>query len=121
MSSAAFKALLADIRAASEAEIIGAGKPKPVKASKPKPPEDPLVREVTDMLAPILARSEEKADMLVDHLKDLTGRTLSVRPGGLAATIKALRKSLPDEHIRDGAYGLRVKVQREFSLREKVK
>ena len=76
---------------------------------------------MTALLAPILARSAEKAHMLVDHLSELTGKKLATPTGGLAPVIRALRKQFSDEDIRNGAYGLRVKVHREHSLSEKVK
>lgn len=128
---AALKTLVAELRAAKPEQIEDLLK-APAKAvaksrahaqapAKPKPAADPLAVEVTAMLAPLLARSSEKADLLVEHLNKLTGQALIVRPGGLAATVKALRKALSDDDIRDGAYGLRVAMQREHSMREKVK
>lgn len=126
---AALKTLVQELRAASpeqiaalfKAPVKAVGRAQRAKAAKPKPAADPLATEVTAMLAPLLARSSEKADLLVEHLSKLTGRALAVKPGGLAPTIKALRKALSDDDIRDGAYGLRVALQREHSLREKVK
>lgn len=119
MKPAAYKALLADIRAATEEELLPRRKKAQARAVRPAP--DPLTAEVNALLAPILARSGEKAHMLVDHLRDLTGLKLPAPAGGLAAAIRVLRKHLADEDIRDGAYGLRVKVQREHSMVEKVK
>ena len=124
----ALKTLVEELRAASP-EQIAALFTAPAKAvarakksaAKAKPAPDPLAAEVTAMLAPLLARSSEKADLLVEHLSQLTGRTLAVKAGGLPATIRALRKALSDDDIRDGAYGLRVALQRAHSLREKVK
>lgn len=123
----ALKTLVAELRAAKPEQIedLLKGPAKAVAKAKahpkPKPMPDPLAVEVTAMLAPLLARSSEKADLLVEHLNKLTGRALTVRPGGLTATVKALRKALSDDDIRDGAYGLRVTLQRDHSLREKVK
>lgn len=119
LKPAAFKALIADIRAAKEQDLLA--RPKKAASKKQRPPADPLTIEVTALLAPILARSAEKAHMLVDHLSALTGRRLAAPTGGLAAAVRALRKHLPDEDIRDGAFGLRVKLQREHSLMERVK
>jgi hypothetical protein len=120
----ALKALMHEIREAKHHEIealvaadIKAASPKPKPARK----GDPLTAEVTALLAPILARSGEKADMLVEHLEKLTGRSLNVKGGGLAATIKALRRALSEDDIRDGAYGLRIATGQAHSLREKVK
>lgn len=115
----AYKALIADIRAAKEQELLP--REKGAYKSTRRPAADPLTSEVTALLAPILARSAEKAHMLVDHLSELTGRRLAIPAGGLAPAIRALRKHLSDEDIRDGAFGLRVQVQREHSLGEKVK
>jgi hypothetical protein len=119
LKPAAYKALIADIRAAKEQDLLARSKKTPPK--KQRHAADPLTVEVTALLAPILARSAEKAHMLVDHLSALTDRRLTAPAGGLAAAIRALRKHLSDEDIRDGAYGLRVKVQREHSLTERVK
>jgi hypothetical protein len=119
LKPAAFRALIADIRAAKEQDLLARSKKAAPK--KQRPAADPLTIEVTALLAPILARSGEKAHMLADHLSELTGRRLTAPAGGLAAAIRALRKHLSDEDIRDGAYGLRVKVQREHSLVERVK
>lgn len=119
LKPAAYKALIADIRAAKEQDLLPRAKKAPPK--KNRPAGDPLTTEVTALLAPILARSAEKAHMLVEYLSELTGRTLATPAGGLAPAIRALRKHFSDEDIRDGAYGLRVKVQREHSLSEKVK
>jgi hypothetical protein len=119
MKPGAFRALIADIRAAKELELLPPA--KGAYKSTRRPPADPLTAEVTALLAPILARSAEKAHMLVDHLSELTGRRLDVPAGGLAPAIRALRKHLSDEDIRNGAFGLRVKVHREHSLVEKVK
>jgi hypothetical protein len=123
----ALKTLVAELRAAKPEQIEALLK-APAKAvakskahARAKPAPDALATEVTAMLAPLLARSSEKAELLVEHLNKLTGRALDVKPAGLAATIKALRKALSDDDIRDGAYGLRVTMQREHSLREKVK
>jgi hypothetical protein len=117
MPPAALKALFADIRAAPDEALLAAL----AAAARAPRASDPLVSEVTALLAPILARSAEKAQMLVAHLNGLVGRELAVRPAGLAATVRALRRHLSDEDIRDGAYGLRVTLQRDHSLREKVK
>jgi hypothetical protein len=122
---AALKALLTEIRNAKhheiEALIVADVKAAAGKAKRPPRNSDPLVAEVTALLAPILARSGEKADMLTDHLEQLTGRTLGTRGGGLASTIKALRKVLSEDDIRDGAFGLRVAMGQAHSMREKVK
>jgi hypothetical protein len=120
----ALKALVQEIRAAKHHEIekliaadikAASGEPKRLRKS------DPLTQEVTALLAPILARSGEKADMLVEHLEQLTGRKLDTKGGGLAATVKALRRLLSDDDIRDGAYGLRIATGQAHSMREKVK
>ena len=126
---AALKTLVAELRAASpeqiadlfKAEVKAVSHAKARAKAKTRLAPDALATEVTAMLAPLLARSSEKADLLVEHLNKLTGRALTVRSGGLAATVKALRKALSDDDIRDGAYGLRVAMQRDHSLREKVK
>lgn len=121
----ALKALVAEIRNAKHHEIeslIAADVKAAVGKKKHAPRKaDPLVAEVTALLAPLLARSNEKSDMLIDHLEQLTGRTLGVKGSGLAATIKALRKVLSDDDIRDGAFGLRVAMGQAHSMREKVK
>ena len=119
LKPAAYKALIADIRAANEKDLAPR-KPKPPPEKK-KSAADPLTSEVTALLAPILAKSAEKAHMLVDHLSELTGRKLTAPAGGLAVAIRSLRRQLSDEDIRDGAFGLRVTVQREHSLGERVK
>ncbi len=120
LKPAAYKALIADIRAADEQDLAPR-KAKPRAKKKKSAGADPLTIEVTALLAPILAKSAEKAHMLVDHLSELTGRKLTAPAGGVAAAVRALRKQLSDEDIRDGAYGLRVTVQREHSLGERVK
>lgn len=125
----ALKTLVEELRAAKpeqiaalfKAEVKAVSHAKTRAKAKAKAAPDALAVEVTAMLAPLLARSSEKADLLVEHLSKLTGRALAVKPGGLPATIKALRKALSDDDIRDGAYGLRVALQRDHSLREKVK
>lgn len=120
LGPARFRALIEDIRNAAPEDLPGARQKAASKKAAAKS-ADPLVAEVTALLAPILARSAEKAELLADHLQKLTGKKLSPPSGGLAATVRALRKSLSDEDIRDGAYGLRVHMQQEHSLREIVK
>ncbi len=55
----AYKALIADIRAAKEQELLP--REKGAYKSTRRPAADPLTSEVTALLAPILARSAEKA------------------------------------------------------------
>jgi hypothetical protein len=117
---AAVKALVAEIRAAKPGEI-DALLSAPTPAARARPAKDPLLAEITALLAPVLARSSEKADLLTAHLRSLTGRVPDIKRRGLAATVRALRKVLSEDEIRDGAYGLRVALQREHSLRERVK
>ncbi|MGE3302681.1 MAG: hypothetical protein AB7M12_06155 [Hyphomonadaceae bacterium] len=122
LTPAQLKAFFADVRAHDDAALSRAAHPPAPKAAAPARTRDALAGEVTAMLAPVLARSAEKAHMLVTHLEGLVGRKLDVAPeAGLAASVRALRRTLSDEEIRDGAYGLRVALQRDYSLKQPVK
>src|SRR5262245_36270310 len=71
LGAARFRALIDDIRAAKPDELLTA----PANPKRVKQTGDPLIVEVTALLAPILGRSSEKADLLVDHLQKLTGKS----------------------------------------------
>jgi hypothetical protein len=68
---------------------------------------DPLLREIEQTLKPLVARSAEKAEMLVEHLEKKHQRTLGFEPKGLADAVRRLRAAgLSDDQVRAGAKSL---------------
>jgi hypothetical protein len=102
LSEADLRALFADIRAASDAELLGAPKGEG---------GDPLVTAVTALLAPSSESSAAKGRLLVAELARLTGRALPVKPRGLPDAVRKLRAYLSEDDIRDGAFSVRVTLQ----------
>ncbi|MEZ5958031.1 MAG: hypothetical protein R3C27_12575 [Hyphomonadaceae bacterium] len=74
------------------------------KAAKPK--GDPLVRELKRTLKPIMGPSQEKADMLIEHIAKKYKRKLACEPKGLADATRQLRTKFSDDQISAGAKSL---------------
>jgi hypothetical protein len=111
-------ALFALVRAYDDAELLGAVEPT---KSPPKSAQDTLLQDVRTILHPILARSAEKADLLIEHMTTAEGASPAHPiPKGIAHALRTLRKSFSDEEIRAGARGLIAKLARSHSSRETV-
>jgi hypothetical protein len=112
-SRAELKALFALVRAHDDRTLLAAIAPP--KKAKRKSSGDALTHEVTAILKPLLARSSEKADMLIEQL----GKPGSAR--GLADAIKKLRAAkLNDAQIRNGAKALIADLSRRYNGRETI-
>jgi len=101
LSEAEVRAFFADVRAAPDAALLA-------PAGEPARAADPTLSAVTALLAPFQQTSREKARLLAAHLEKLVGRKLPAPAQGLAPTIRALKRHLSDDDIRDGAFSLRV-------------
>jgi hypothetical protein len=84
--------------------LLAAALPAPKKAAKPK--GDPLVRELEQTLKPILGPSQEKADLLIEHIAKKYKRKLAYQPKGLADAARQLRTKFSDDQISAGAKSL---------------
>lgn len=74
------------------------------KAAKPK--GDPLVRELEQTLKPIMGPSQEKADLLIEHVAKKYKRKFAYEPKGLADAARQLRTKFSDAQISAGAKSL---------------
>ncbi|MBS0385163.1 MAG: hypothetical protein JSS00_07415 [Proteobacteria bacterium] len=98
------KALFAAIRGNDDRALLSAlAMPK----KKPRRASDPLLRNVDQILKPLMAPGAEKAEMLVEHIAKKHRRKLAASPTGLADAIRRLRAAkLSDEQILAGAKSL---------------
>ncbi|MET0183599.1 MAG: hypothetical protein ABW199_12010 [Caulobacterales bacterium] len=114
---AELRGLFALIRKESDTSLLKALKdaPKPKAAAG-----DPLVKEITKTLAPILAPAAEKADLLVEHMGSLHKNVPAFEPKGIADAVKKLRARFKDSEIRAAAASLIAKLKKDFSTRETV-
>jgi hypothetical protein len=97
------KRLFALVRAHSDRALLAAALPRK-KARKPK--GDPLVRELETTLRPIMGPSQEKADLLIEHIARKHRRKLTMHPKGLADAARQLRSKFSDDQISAGAKSL---------------
>lgn len=97
------KRLFALVRANTDRTLMAAALPA---KRKPKRQADPLVRELEQTLKPILGPSQEKADMLVEHIAKKYKRKLVCQPKGLADATRQLRTKFSDDQISAGAKSL---------------
>ncbi|MDX2274913.1 MAG: hypothetical protein NW206_05625 [Hyphomonadaceae bacterium] len=112
-TTAELKQLFALVRAHDDRTLLAAI--APAKKPRPKQPADALLAEVEAILQPLLARSSEKAELLLEHMGQ------SGSPRGLADAIKKLRAAaLSDAQIRKGAKALMADLARDFDGRETV-
>ena len=103
-SRAETKRLFALIRTTPDQALLAALAPAKKKVARTA---DPLVRDVTQILKPIMGPVSEKSDLLVEHMAKRHRRTLTLTAKGLADAVRALRaKKFSDAQIRDGAAGL---------------
>jgi hypothetical protein len=97
------KRLFALVRAHPDKTLLAAALP-PKKKRKRK--GDPLVRELEQTLKPILGPSQEKADLLIEHIAKKYKRKLAYEPKGLADATRQLRTKFSDDQISAGAKSL---------------
>jgi hypothetical protein len=88
----------------SDRTLLAAALPAPKNAAKPK--GDPLVRELEQTLRPIMGPSQEKADLLIEHIVKKYKRKLAYEPKGLADATRQLRTKFSDDQISAGAKSL---------------
>lgn len=110
------KALFATVRAHDDKTLLAALRPAKKKTKR----GDPLVRELEQVLRPILGPASEKAEMLVEHLAKKHRRKLGIEPKGLADAAKQLRTKFSEEQIRRGAKGLIAHLGKLYGDRETV-
>lgn len=103
-SRAELKTLFAAIRGNDDRALLAAlAAPK----KKPKRAGDPLLRDVDQILKPLMGPSAEKAELLIEHLAKKHRRKLEASATGLATAIRRLRAAnLSDDQILAGAKGL---------------
>lgn len=119
LSRAELKRLFAAVRAQSDRTLLAAIAPP--KKKRAKRAADPLVGDLERTLKPILGRSAEKADLLVEHLAKKHRRKLPLEPKGLADAARQLRaKKLSDDQIRAGARSLVAHLAKLYGDRENV-
>ena len=85
--------------------LLAAALPPPKKKAL-KPKGDPLVRELEQTLKPIMGPSQEKADLLIEHIAKKYKRKLAYEPKGLADAARQLRTKFSDDQISAGARSL---------------
>ena len=98
------KRTFAVIRAHDDRALLAAVSPPRKRAAKRK--TDPLVRELEQTLKPIMGPSQEKADLLIEHIAKKHRRKLGFEPKGLADAARKLRTKFSDEQISAGARSL---------------
>lgn len=104
-SRAELKSLFALVRAHSDRTLVAAvlsAKAKPAAKRK----ADPLIRELELTLKPIMGPSQEKADLLIEHIAKKYKRKLAFQPKGLAEATRQLRTKFSDDQISAGAKSL---------------
>ncbi|GIK48146.1 MAG: hypothetical protein KJZ75_08495 [Hyphomonadaceae bacterium] len=116
-SRAELKALFAAIRQNDDRALLAAIAPAK-KAAKRK--GDPLVRELEQTLKPLMAPSQEKADLLIEHIAKKHRRKLALRPRGLADAARQLRAKFTDAQISAGAKSLMAHLAKLYGDRETV-
>lgn len=118
-SRAETKRLFALVRANADKALLAAV--APAKKTAPARKGDPLVKDVTQILKPIMGPAAEKSDLLVEHMAKQHRRKLGAAPKGLADAIRGLRaKKFSDDQIRAGANGLVAQLAALYGDRETV-
>lgn len=102
---AELKQLFALVRTNNDRALLAATAPPKKKAAK-KRKGDPLVREIEQTLKPIMGPSQEKADLLIEHIAKKYKRKLAFQPKGLAEATRQLRTKFSDDQISAGAKSL---------------
>jgi hypothetical protein len=103
-SRAELKRLFALARTHPDRTLLAAALPAKKKQAKRK--GDPLIRELEQTLKPILGPSQEKADLLIEHVAKKYKRKLAYQPKGLADATRQLRTKFSDAQISAGAKSL---------------
>ena len=112
------KRLFALVRTNSDKALMTAI--SPAKKS-PARKGDPLVRDVNQILKPIMGPAAEKSDLLIEHMAKHHRRKLGAAPKGLAEAVRGLRaKKFSDDQIRAGATGLVAHLAALYGDRETV-
>lgn len=112
------KHLFALVRAHNDRTLLTAIAPG--KKRSPKRVGDPLVRDLAQILRPILGPAHEKADLLIEHMARKHRRKLAYEPSGLGQAARQLRAHFKDDQIRAGAQGLVAHLEKLHSSRETV-
>lgn len=115
-SRAELKSAFALVRAHDDKTLLAAIAPPKKRARS----GDPLVRDLTQALKPVIAPAQEKADLLVEHMAKKHRRKLGIAPRGLADAVKHLRKRFSDEQISAGARSLVAHLAKLYGDRETV-
>jgi hypothetical protein len=115
--NAELKAAFALIRAHNDRALLAAIAPAK-KAAETR--GDPLVRELTQTLRPIMGPAHEKADLLVEHIAKKHRKKLKLSPKGLADATRQLRAKFSDDQISDGAKSLVSHLAKLYGDRETV-
>ncbi|MGQ0532896.1 MAG: hypothetical protein ACT4OF_09445 [Caulobacteraceae bacterium] len=97
------KRLFALVREHPDRTLLAAALPA---KKKEKRKSDPLVRELEQTLKPIMGPSQEKADLLIEHIAKQHRRKLRIHPRGLADAARQLRTRFSDAQISAGAKSL---------------
>ena len=93
-------------RTNTDKALLAVALPKPKKKTALKPKGDPLVRELEQTLKPIMGPSQEKADLLIEHITKKYKRKLAYEAKGLADATRQLRTKFSDDQISAGAKSL---------------
>jgi hypothetical protein len=118
-SRAETKRLFLLVRTKSDKALLAAV--SPAKKKRPARKRDPLLRDVNQILKPILGPAAEKSDLLIEHMAKQHRRKLGAAPKGLADAIRGLRaKKFSDNQIRAGATGLVAQLAALYGDRETV-
>lgn len=111
------KAAFALIRMQSDRALLAAFAPAKKHAKKAP---DPLVRELEQILKPVIAPAHEKADMLVEHIAKRHRKKLMLQPKGLADAVRQLRTRFTDDQISASAKSLMAHLAKLYGDRETV-
>lgn len=117
-SRAEIKRLFALIRKHDDRALLAAV--APAKKRAPKRKSDPLVRELEQTLKPIMGPTQEKADMLIEHIAKKHRRKLAFQPKGLADATRQLRTKFSDDQIAAGAKSLVTQLAKLYGDQETV-
>jgi light-regulated signal transduction histidine kinase (bacteriophytochrome) len=114
--NAELRAAFALIREHSDRTLLAAISPVRKTAKQ----TDPLLRELEQILKPVIAPASEKADMLVEHLAKKHRKTLTLTPKGMADAVRQLRAKFTDAQISAGAKSLMANLAKLYGDRETV-
>lgn len=102
--------------AATHTDLIRTG---PAKAAAPAS-DDTVILEVEALLSPLLARADEKAQLLLDAAMAEGGDVSDLKPKGLRPTVKRLRTRMADAAILAAAHRVMADAHAYGSQRETV-